>query len=521
MSYRVEQQIKGKTYVYLAESYWDREKQQARQKRTYLGRKDEKTGEVKSTQKASLPKQSRSFGGVCLLKKIIEETKVSIPLKKSFPLMYEKFLYLTMFKLLTADPYYLYPCWAEESVLPDRALMDHQRISEMLIELGEDEAAIERFFYEWISLNQGSKAVMFDITSISSYSEHNPLLETGYNRDHEDLEQVNLGIVSQEVASSLHVPLAYRVYAGSINDVSTLKNVLELVDQYHLQLSVCVLDRGFYSQENIKSLHEKRLNFIVPVPFSTSLAKQAASEVLGASQNSLAFKHKIYFHTEKSVSLNDINCKMHIFLDKEKRAKEEAKLLSKFYALEDAFAHKKFRSELRATRYIEETLRSKKQFFQLSRQRGTYSLVRNTKAIDAELSLFGVFILLTNNPALERLQVLDFYRRKDGAEKIFQSFKNDLREKRSRAKSAASMKGRLFISFLALIVIAKITQTMQHHKLFQRFSKQEMFKIVSALKVFTLANNHSLLAEVTKKQKIIFSAFGINTLDPSYNLAEF
>lgn len=83
------------------------------------------------------------------------------------------------------------------------------------------------------------------------------------------------------------------------------------------------------------------------------------------------------------------------------------------------------------------------------------------------------------------------------------------------------MKGRLFISFLALILLAKITQIMQHHRLFQRFSKQELFKIVSALKVFTLANTLSLLAEVTKKQKDIFSAFGITKLDPRYNLAEF
>jgi hypothetical protein len=131
-----------------------------------------------------------------------------------------------------------------------------------------------------------------------------------------------------------------------------------------------------------------------------------------------------------------------IFLDKEKRAKEEAKLLSQVYDPEAAFSHKKFRKDLLATRYIEETLRSKKPFFQLSRQRGTYTLERNTRAIEAEISRFGVFLLLTNTSGLDRMQVLEFYRRKDGAEKIFHAFKNDIREKRSRAKSAASMKGR-------------------------------------------------------------------------------
>jgi hypothetical protein len=237
--------------------------------------------------------------------------KVPLPLKKSFPLTYEQLLYLAIFKLLTAEPYYLSPCWAEESVLPERGRMEQQRISELLIEVGEDEAAIERFFAEWISPNPGSKAIMFDVTSVSGYSEHNPLLETGYNRDGEDLGQVNLGIVSQERASSLHVPLAYRVYPGSIKDVSTLKNILELVAHYHLSLSVWVLDRGFYSQENIKTLHDQRPKFIVPVPFSTAPAQQTASEILGTSQQGLAFKHKIYVHTEKSVSLNGVKCKLH------------------------------------------------------------------------------------------------------------------------------------------------------------------------------------------------------------------
>ena len=42
----VYQTIKGKKYAYSSESYWDKEKQAPRSKRTYLGRVDEKTGEI-------------------------------------------------------------------------------------------------------------------------------------------------------------------------------------------------------------------------------------------------------------------------------------------------------------------------------------------------------------------------------------------------------------------------------------------------------------------------------------------
>ena len=36
----------GITYVYESESYWDKEKQQPRSKRTLIGKLDEKTGEI-------------------------------------------------------------------------------------------------------------------------------------------------------------------------------------------------------------------------------------------------------------------------------------------------------------------------------------------------------------------------------------------------------------------------------------------------------------------------------------------
>ena len=41
MSFIYEQKIKGKVYLYKSTSYWDKEKKQPRQKRVYLGKKDE------------------------------------------------------------------------------------------------------------------------------------------------------------------------------------------------------------------------------------------------------------------------------------------------------------------------------------------------------------------------------------------------------------------------------------------------------------------------------------------------
>jgi len=86
---------------------------------------------------------------------------------------------------------------------------------------------MSNFLHQWIVLNNSVKAVYYDITSISSYSEKIGFIEWGYNRDSEDLAQINLGIVCNKVNS---LPLYYSLYQGSIVDVSTLKNTINILN---------------------------------------------------------------------------------------------------------------------------------------------------------------------------------------------------------------------------------------------------------------------------------------------------
>ena len=524
MAFRVEQQIKGKIYVYEVESYWDKTKQQARQKRTYIGRKNTKTGTIEVTTKkvVSVPKDSRSFGHVYLVKKIIDRLRLAETLKGVFPEYYEQCLYLAIYKLITGDSYYLYPYWREDSYLPESAAMNSQRISEVLQEIGENEQNVERFFARWISINDSKSAVVFDITSISSYSERNELLEYGYNRDCEDLEQVNLGVISKELSSgSLHVPLAYRVYPGSIRDVTTLHNALELVAHYKMELSICVMDKGFFSEQNIKELHEKRIKYLISVPFSTALAKDtvnACYEQLESPLGAFSFRGDIYLHCSKKLTIQGARCTLHIYLDKEKKAREETKLLSLISEIEAAFETKSFKNQDRAEQFIFETIKSKKRFFRVRKHKGKFVVSRNQHAIESQMQLFGVCVMLTNQE-LDKVSALDLYRSKDGTEKIFRSFKNDVCLKRVRTKSAQAMKGSFFINFLATIILSHLTQVMKQQELFKTLTKQELLMSLAKLKVFTLANGQNLLAEISRKQKEIFTAFDLKKLDPSYNLA--
>jgi transposase len=82
------------------------------------------------------------------------------------------------------------------------------------------------------SESEGYKGIVFDITSFSSYSKNLELLEWGYNRDGEELRQINFGVI---MGSPSSLPIGYRIYPGSITDVVTLKNLIEYLRQKGLK----------------------------------------------------------------------------------------------------------------------------------------------------------------------------------------------------------------------------------------------------------------------------------------------
>ncbi len=98
--------------------------------------------------------------------------------------------------------------------------MGSTKTSRLLHSIGQDEKKIDIFFTNWIKELKSTGSILFDITSISSYGSKNEFLERGYNRDGENLEQVNLGLIARASSTnSIGLPLAYRVYPGSITDV--------------------------------------------------------------------------------------------------------------------------------------------------------------------------------------------------------------------------------------------------------------------------------------------------------------
>ncbi len=130
--------------------------------------------------------------------------------------------------------------------------------------LGLMERERRQFTRKWIArYGHSSQAAVFDITSLSSYSELSDFVEWGYNRDGENLPQINLGMI---YAEDCRLPLHYQIYPGGIRDVSTLKNMVRHLKLSDLKQMIFMPDRGFYSGQNVSDMKEAELVFVIPMP---------------------------------------------------------------------------------------------------------------------------------------------------------------------------------------------------------------------------------------------------------------
>lgn len=503
MSYKVEQKVGNNIYVYEATNYWDKDKKQSRQKRVYLGRKNLETGELIPTKKQSTPKSVRDCGESILINNIFSELNLSSLLSKHFGKDAESIKSFVTYSLTERKPSYLYPTWASSSINPSRFIQS----------IGEQEYERESFIHDWIKTIDPRNGIYFDITSFSSYSKKLEPVEWGYNRDGEKLPQINYGMIC-----SGSTPLFYELYPGSISDVSTLTNVVKRLNSYKVKKVSFIMDRGFYSKENLKFIIHKKYDCIIPLPFSTKISKLLISKHKDISnvKNLVYFKEKKpLYYLEDHIKIGGNNFYTHIYFDEERKNNELAILLSKLLNIEKIFNKKQFKNKAEAQEYINNKVVYKK-LLTLKKNGSTYVIENNLDELNKEIFFMGKIILLSSKKIPKTKSVLEMYLEKDSIEKIFNNIKNGIFEDRLKVSNLDSLYGKMFLNFITLIIYNKILEVTKSRSETKKLTVNEVLLELKKLKEITMLNGKKYLSEITKKQKIIFKTFKIDLKSHGY-----
>jgi transposase len=517
MSYIIEQKIGNAIYLYEVESYWNAQKKQPRQRRRYIGKKDPQTGQIVTPRKSIFPKMARDYGHIYLLNRLSQTIGLTSCLKSAFPESWQILLHLAFFQVLEAKPLYLHKSWVESCYVPEQLGKSTQEISKLLSGLGQADRQRQDFHRKWIKRQGKMKGIWLDITSLSSYGNGNDFLEWGYNRDHETLPQMNIGMLT---GSTSELPFYYQVYPGSIADVSTLANSLQMAETLGMAVETLILDCGFHSAENIRQLIAHRLNFIIPLPLTLNKANQLLTQskrALTSPLNHFCYQGRVIFYWKGKYLLEKTELVTYVYLDEKRRAEEMEHFLTRLDELKRIVESKPFKHLLQVKQFLEACWKGSTKWFQINLdQQGRVTLQKKCNALSLRMNRMGKMILITNTD-LGYEETLEWYRRRDEVEKLFRTLKSSLQGKRLRTHSRTTTEGRLFIIFLALILYTAVLKRLKQQGLLQKYSTSEIFLELRKIKAITLSNNKTILSEITKKQRELFQKLDIPIpVAPSY-----
>lgn len=501
--------ISGKTYVYYVTATYRNEKGQPTCNRSSIGRLDEETGklipnrnyyEIYLKKPMPVAKAVKAHGVADVFEKVTKKLGVTKTVEQYFPENSKGMLTAAQYILSEGNVMYYLDDYTETHKTAENGRMNNEKCSEMFESLREED--MQLFFRDWMKHKKQKEYLAYDVTSISSYSENIRELEWGYNRDKEKLPQINMGMYYGEESG---LPLYYRIYPGSISDKTHLKYMIadnEFINGKHTRF---VMDRGFYSKENLRYLVNGGYRFVIALPggmkYCQELVETHGAEIINHSEFRLG-SNLPYGKCFESMALG-FRMNIHLYYDPEKALQETSALYELLEAQENDLKNMEEPpdKELHYDKY-----------FSINRSKdGKLGFIRNFKAIDAALKRCGFFLIAETDFKKTTAEILDIYRRRDTIEKSFDDLKNELDMKRLRIHTSETAQGKVFVSFLSLIVRSYMLRQLKNHMRKNGLTLKKIFLELDKIKTIQYPGSEEerLLNPLTKQQREIYELLEI------------
>ena len=492
--------INGREYFYEMTPYWDKEKKKIRYHSKYM---EVQKGNGIEKMRTHLPGNIFVHGPLIPVLRIMRETGIESILDSLFRKEDRNvILVLAAARAIRSLPMDLVHTWYDGTYLVKEYPCDvsSQHISSVLEDIGNSSIP-DRFFSAFSSLVKPEPSLLYDITTIASYS-GNGMFEFGHAKDHGELPEINLSLVMERRRS---LPILFEIYPGSIVDVSTLAITLERIGNL-VPAVVIILDRGFFSLENLMLLHKH--GYIIAAAYSRKEEKHAFSagmRRLDSTDHTIMYNDRPIFAMHVSFSIGDLPLKGYLYHDLDLEARERSSFHRHVREAMDVIEKTEPRGKRPAQiaqirsiggeyyRYIRATVKD-----------GRYHAQARNNAISQMENRMGRFMLVYNGD-YSPTECLDPYRDKGRVEKAFEILETDLDIFPLRERKPSTVRGLVFILFISLIVRLSMRRMMAESGLNRRYSMDKVFLELEKLQMVEI-DGKMIERERTKKQKDILEA---------------
>jgi len=295
--------------------------------------------------------------------------------------------------------------------------------------------------------------VFFDTTSIYFEGEGGETLgEHGYSRDRcPQLKQMVVGAVLDGEGH----PVCCELWPGSTTDTKTLLPVVDRLRGRFGVGSICVVaDRGMVSEETIRGLQAEGRDVRFILGMRLRHCKQVREEVLARAGR----YHEVHGPREHSKDPAPLKVKevcvgdrrYIVCLNEEEARKDRHDREAILASLRDKLARG------------EKLLVTNRGYSRLLKTHGQRRFAIDEAAIEAEARTDGKWVLLTDTD-LEAAEVALKYKQLWRVEQLFRSIKSILETRPIYHKCDETIRGHVFCSFLALVLLKDLLEKLEAH----------------------------------------------------------
>ena len=455
-------------------------------------------------------------GAFIVLKKIMDDYRLPEMLSKHFSSKDVGLLLdLAMYSIIcenNAAQYYPDYAYNHPLLTEDMHIYSDSKVSRFLAHVTDEQSV--GFLNSWNETRDHREKIYisYDSTNKNCQAGEIEMAEIGRKSEATGLPMFNYSIAYD---TNNREPLFYEEYPGSIVDVSQLQFMLEKAKGYGYKKIGFILDRGYFSKENIRFMDESGFDFVIMVKGMAAFVNQLVFESKGTFENKRSCsvrEYQAYGTTvkKKLYASDEKDRYFHIFHSIMKEATEREQVEAKVERMAKCLEkHEGKTVEFGDAyqRYFEIFIHKKEGVFMFAREKAD--------VIERELDLCGYFVIVTSQK-MAASEALSLYKSRDDSEKLFRSDKSYLGNKSLRVHSEESASSKIFIEFIALIVRCKF-YTMLKSKMADMEKKPNYMTVPAALKELEkiemarhLDKVYRLDHAVTATQKTILGAFGVD-----------
>jgi transposase len=518
----------GVYYAYQSESYRNPVTKRVKTRQKYLGIGDPISKEIISTDKTNSNNRStqksdesmvkntilgninptiinKSVGPFMLLDNITSRIGILELLKSTFPDIYLHILSFVYFIIHTGDALSNCHIWSRRFLHPSNSTYISQDVTSLLDKITTDQCNI--FMQLWLKKFINTEYLCYDITSISSYNQNSSFIKRGYNRDHEKLPQINLALLYGQQSK---LPAYYRRIQGNINDVKTLEYTINSLNLFNIKGFRFILDRGFYSENNVTELLDRPgTHFTLAIP----IRRKWVEKEIDKSYDTFCIPDNFYKldNDDHIYALSKLykwynsprRLYLHIYYNEYRAIDDHSNFISDLTSykekIENDINNKALRNDYYDAYLIFKENKSK-----------CISIKYNNEAISTHKKRYAGYFCILSTMFKNPIDAIDVYRNKDVIEKSFDDLKNELELSRFRVHTQSRIDSKIFIYFIALIIISEMRKIYKDDNLLKKYSCRNLVQFMEPLEQSKIEGTYkTFYTEADKTQKHIFELFNL------------